>query len=51
MLRIMTTDMPFAESWVLQGGLCGQCAVDLEEKLDEARNAWNGEGASLSLTM
>lgn len=35
----MITEMPFEQRWVLQGRLCGEWAVDLRKRWEEALNA------------
>jgi anti-anti-sigma regulatory factor len=45
----MITETPFKQSWVLQGKLCGQWAVDLGRKWREARNRRQGRKCVVNL--
>lgn len=49
MLRTIITDAPFEQTWVLQGRLCGQWAIDLRNKWDETRSAREGRTCVVNL--
>ena len=49
MLRTMITDTPFEQTWVLQGRLCGQWAIDLRNKWEETRRAREGRTCVVNL--
>jgi anti-anti-sigma regulatory factor len=49
MLRTMITETPFEQTWVLQGKLTGQWAIDLERRWNEARNARQGRKCVVDL--
>jgi len=42
MLRIMISEAPFQQKWILQGRLCGQWAADLSEKWADTRSSRTG---------
>jgi anti-anti-sigma regulatory factor len=45
----MITEAPFEQRWVLQGRLCGQWAIDLKQKWNDARNAREGRSCVVDL--
>jgi hypothetical protein len=49
MLRTMITDTAFEQTWVLQGKLSGQWAVDLRQRWRESRSARQGRKCVVSL--
>ena len=49
MMRTMITDGPFEQTWVLQGKLCGQWAVDFGRKWTEAKNGRQGRKCVVNL--
>jgi len=49
MLRTMISDTPFEQTWVLQGRLCGQWAVDLQRRWKAARNERQGRKCIVNL--
>jgi len=49
MMRTMITETPFEQTWVLQGRLCGQWAVDFGWKWTETRNARQGRKCVVNL--
>lgn len=49
MLRTMITETPFEQTWVLQGKLTGQWAVDLKRQWMETRNARQGRKCVVDL--
>jgi anti-anti-sigma regulatory factor len=49
MLRTMITETPFEQTWVLQGRLTGQWAIDLQRRWNEARNARQGRKCVVDL--
>jgi anti-anti-sigma regulatory factor len=49
MMRTMITETPFEQTWVLQGRLCGQWAVDFARKWMEAKNARQGRKCIVNL--
>jgi ABC-type transporter Mla MlaB component len=49
MLRIMITEGPFEQKWILQGRLSGQWAADLKEKWAETRSSRIGRNCVVDL--
>jgi hypothetical protein len=49
MLRIMITEAPFEQKWILQGKLCGHWAADLKEKWAETRSSRTGRHCIVNL--
>jgi anti-anti-sigma regulatory factor len=49
MLRTMITDTPFEQTWILQGKLCGQWALDLTRQWTETTNARQGRKCVVNL--
>jgi hypothetical protein len=49
MLRTMISDLPFEQRWTLQGRLCGQWAIDLQQKWEESRKAREGHACVVDL--
>jgi anti-anti-sigma regulatory factor len=49
MMRTMITETPFEQTWVLQGKLCGQWAVDFGRKWTEGKNARQGRKCIVNL--
>ena len=49
MLRIMITEAPFEQKWILQGRLCGQWAADLKQKWEETRSSRSGRNCIVDL--
>jgi len=49
MLRTMISDTPFEQTWVLQGRLCGQWALDLKQRWDAMRNERQGRKCVVDL--
>lgn len=45
----MISDAPFQQTWVLQGRLCGEWAVDLKQKWEQTRNARKGRACVIDL--
>jgi anti-anti-sigma regulatory factor len=48
-LRTMISDAPFQQTWVLQGRLCGEWAVDLKHKWEQTRKARKGRACVVDL--
>ena len=49
MLRIMITEAPFQQKWILQGRLCGQWAADLSQKWADTRGSRTGLSSVVDL--
>jgi DNA-binding LytR/AlgR family response regulator len=49
MMRTMITETPFEQTWVLQGKLCGQWALELERKWTETKNSRQGRKCVVNL--
>ena len=49
MLRTMITETPFEQTWVLQGKLTGQWAIDLKRQWMETKNARQGRKCVVDL--
>jgi anti-anti-sigma regulatory factor len=49
MLRTMITETPFEQTWVLQGKLTGQWAIDLKRQWLETKNARQGRKCVVDL--
>jgi ABC-type transporter Mla MlaB component len=49
MLRTMITETPFEQTWVLQGKLTGQWAIDLRRQWIETKNARQGRKCIVDL--
>ena len=49
MLRTMITDGPFEQKWVLQGRLCGQWAIDFNQRWQDSRSSRNGRTCIVDL--
>jgi hypothetical protein len=49
MMRTMITETPFEQTWVLQGKLCGQWALDLGRKWMETKNSRQGRRCVVNL--
>ena len=49
MMRTMITETPFEQTWVLQGKLCGQWALDLRRKWTETKNSRQGRRCVVNL--
>jgi ABC-type transporter Mla MlaB component len=49
MLRTMITDAPFEQRWVLQGRLCGQWAVDLNDQWESTKSTRVGRRCTVDL--
>ncbi len=49
MLRTMITETPFEQTWILQGRLCSQWAVDLMEKWNQNRSSRAGRKCVVDL--
>jgi hypothetical protein len=49
LLRTMIAGTPLEQKWVLQGRLCGQWAVDLEEKWESTKTARAGRKCAVDL--
>jgi anti-anti-sigma regulatory factor len=49
MLRTMIKDAPFEQTWILQGRLGGQWAVDLKQRWEETRNERQGRKCIVDL--
>jgi ABC-type transporter Mla MlaB component len=49
MLRTMITETPFVQTWVLQGKLTGQWAIDLKRQWMETKNARQGRKCIVNL--
>jgi anti-anti-sigma regulatory factor len=49
MLRTMITETPFEQTWVLQGKLTGQWAIELKRQWLETRNARRGRKCVVDL--
>jgi len=49
MMRTMITETPFGQTWVLQGKLCGQWAVDFGRKWTETQHARQGRKCVVNL--
>lgn len=45
----MVNETPFEQTWVLQGRLCGQWAVDLKQRWDAARGERQGRKCVVDL--
>jgi ABC-type transporter Mla MlaB component len=45
----MLNDTPFELKWVLQGRLCGQWAVDLQEKWENTKSSRTGRKCTVDL--
>jgi hypothetical protein len=49
MMRTMITETPFEQTWVLQGKLSGQWALDLGRKWMETKNSRQGRRCVVNL--
>jgi hypothetical protein len=49
MMRTMITETPFEQTWILQGKLCGQWALDLGRKWTETKNSRQGRRCVVNL--
>jgi ABC-type transporter Mla MlaB component len=49
MLRTMITETPFEQTWVVQGKLTGQWAIDLKRQWMETKNARQGRKCVVDL--
>lgn len=49
MLRTMITETPFEQTWVLQGKLIGQWAIDLKRQWMETKSARHGRKCVVDL--
>jgi hypothetical protein len=49
MMRTMITETPFEQTWVLQGKLCGQWALDLGREWAETKNSRQGRRCVVNL--
>lgn len=49
MLRTMITDTAFEQTWVLQGKLSGQWAIDLRQRWNESKSARQGRKCVVNL--
>src|ERR1700760_3669222 len=49
MLRTMISEAPFEQTWILQGRLVGQWAVDLKTLWEESRNSRAGRKCVIDL--
>lgn len=49
MLRTMINETPFEQTWIVQGKLTGQWAVDLKRQWNETRNARQGRKCIVNL--